>query len=177
MSQSRCRVSARAKRPGGQGSRLLRTTRSSPDPIHDPAPSRFLGLKANPACGRSQFSGCSDAIHGSRFLKATTLEYQAACLGDWLPRSPRSDLAAHASLRSSVAFDAPTRNETVARLGGGVTRKRVAAHQRNATTSSKRWWALACARFFGWSLLLPAGNALPRNRDVANDRPRASEKR
>ena len=128
-SQSRYRVSTRAKRPGGQGSRLLRTTRSSPDPIHDPTPSKALGLKANPACGRYGISGCSDAVHGARLLKATFLYRHAAGLGDWLPRSPRSGLAAHASLRSSAAFYPTTLNENIARLTGGVTPTRAAARQ------------------------------------------------
>ena len=117
-SQSRCRVSTRAKRPGGRGSRPLRTTRSSPDPIHDPAPSSFLGLKANPAFGRPNISRCSGAVHGSRPVAATIFNSHAAGLGDWLPRSPRSGLAAHAVMRSLVAFYAPTLNKTVARLRG-----------------------------------------------------------
>jgi len=148
-SQSRCRVSARAKRPGGQGSRLLRTTRSSPDPIHDPTPSRALGLKANPACGRPNGSGCSDAVLGSRPMPATILDLHAADLGDWLPRSPRSESTAHGSDRSSVAFYAPATDESSARLTGVVTGKRVAARQRNATTGSERWRSLTAPSFFG----------------------------
>ena len=102
-------------------------------------------LKANPAFGRADISGCSDAVRGSRPLTAAILNRPAAGLGDWLPRSPRSGLAAHASLRSSAAFYASTLNETVARLGGVVTGKRVAARQRNAATGSGRWrtWAAA----------------------------------
>jgi hypothetical protein len=141
FSQSRCRVSTRAKRPGGQGSRLLRTTRSSPDPIHDPAPSKALGLKANPAFGRADISGCSGAVHGSRSLAATIFNRHAAGLGDWLARSPRSESTAHGSDRFSGAFYGATSNNILARLAGVVTGKRAAARQVNATTGSGRWRA------------------------------------
>jgi len=75
-------------------------------------------------------SGCSSAVRGSRFLTAAFLYLQAAGLGDWLPRSPRSESAAHRSDRLLVAFYASAINKVAARLGGVVTGKRVAARQR-----------------------------------------------
>ena len=83
-------------------------------------------------------------VHGGTILKC-----QGAGRGDWLPRSPRSESAAHGSDRSSVAFYAPATDESSARLAGVVTGKRVAARQRNATTGSERWRSLTAPSFFG----------------------------
>ena len=90
---------------------------------------RLSWLKANPACGRSDVSGCSGAVHGSRPVAATIFNSHAAGLGDWLPRSPRSESAAHDADGPSIAFYAATLNEISACLTGVVTGKRVAARQ------------------------------------------------
>ena len=49
--------------------------------------------------------------------------------GTWLPRSPRSESAAHVSARLLAAFYTSATDKIVDPLGGGVTGKRVAARQ------------------------------------------------
>ena len=86
-------------------------------------------IKANPAFGRADISGCSGAVCGSRPMAATILECHAAVHGDWPPRSPRSGSTAHRSDRLSVAFYAPAIKRCFILSQGVVTGKRVAAHQ------------------------------------------------
>ena len=117
----------------------------------DTRPRAFKGsrLKANPACGRYDISGCSGAVHGSRLLAATIFNRHAAGLGDWLARSPRSESAAHGSDRPSAAFYAPKIDKIIARLTSVVTWKRVAAHQvmrRRVRGAGGRWLLRASSR-------------------------------
>jgi len=51
-------------------------------PPPPPTPSNRLWLKAHPAFGRADISGCSGAVHGSPFLACEVLGCHAAVVGD-----------------------------------------------------------------------------------------------
>ena len=72
-----------------------------------------------------------------QFLMPTRLEPRT-----WPPRSPRSDSTAHVTNRPLVAFYAPAIKQRFVLPQGGVTRKRVAAHQvmrRRVRGAGGRW--------------------------------------
>ena len=150
LSQSRVagarRLSRRTPASGLPPSTSPRGPFAPPPP---PTPSDFLGLKANPACGRYDISHCSGAVHGSPLLKAFVL-------------------GCHAAVVRELADQVATKRVNGSRLGPsirGLLRSGTQATLRpssgwgdweaggrapgNATTGSGRWRALAASPFCG----------------------------